>query len=220
MGLARRRNTPIQRKLMRMILLTSGTVLLLTCAAFFVYEFVTFRSATVRELSTLGQIIAANSTAALAFENPGDAQEILAALRAERHVVAAGLYDGQGKLFAKYPGDNLENDFPARPLRDGYRFEGSHLIAFQPVSQVGKRLGTLYLKSDMEAMYERFRLYGTIAALVIAGSFLVAYTLSRRLQQQISEPILALVDTAKAVSDHRDYSVRAAKRADDELGLL
>ena len=60
---------PIQRKLMTIILLISGAVLLLTCSAFFTYELLTFRQTTVRQLSTLGEVIATNSTAALAFQN-------------------------------------------------------------------------------------------------------------------------------------------------------
>src|SRR3989442_8115949 len=214
------KDTPIQRKLMTVILLTSGTVLLLTCAAFFAYEFLTFRRATVRELSTLGEIIAANSTAALAFDNQADAKEILAALKAQQHIVSACLYDKEGGLFATYP-ENLPADaFPTAPEKEGHRFEHSYLAAFQPVVQGSKRLGTLYLKSDMEAMYERFRLYSGIAVLVIGVSFLVAYPLSRVLQQQISQPILALAETARAISDRRDYSVRATKLGQDEVGLL
>src|SRR5229473_329663 len=214
------KNTPIRRKLMTMILLTSGAVLLLTCASFFAYEFVTFRQTTVRHLSSLGQIIAANSTAALAFENQDDAKEILAALKAERHIVAACLYNKNGKLFSKYPADLPAEAFPAAPEKDGYRFARGRLAAFHPVAQANKRLGTLYLKSDMGAMYERFRLYGGIVLLVIAVSFLVAYLLSRTLQKQISQPILALAETARAISERRDYSVRATKLGADELGLL
>src|ERR1043166_6634151 len=121
------KDTPIQRKLMTILLLTSGTVLLLTCAAFFACEFLTFRKTMVRELSTLGEIIAANSTAALAFDNQDDAKEILAALRAERHIVSACLYDQEGDLFAKYPEHLNADAFPVAPAKDGYRFEGSHL---------------------------------------------------------------------------------------------
>jgi len=215
------KDTPIRRKLMRILLVTSGAVLLLTCASFFAYEFLTFRQTTVQELSTLSEVVAANSTASLAFENKEDAQEVLSALKAKRHIVAAGLYDKDGRLFAKYPGDLPDDAIPAAPEKDGYRFGRSHLAVFQPVVQGGnKRLGTLYLKSGMGAMYERFRLYGVIALLVIAGSFLLAYALSRRLQQQISHPILALAETAKAISDRSDYSVRAPKLGQDELGLL
>ena len=214
-------NTPIRRKLMASLLLTSGGVLLLTCSAFFAYEFLTFRQTTLRHLSTLGAIIADNSTAALAFENREDATEVLAALKAETHIVAAGLYDKNGRLFASYP-ESLHTDaIPAAPEADGQRFEHSHLASFQAVVQRdNKRLGTLYLSSDMGAIYERLRLYGCIALSVIVVSFLLAYLLSRRLQEQIARPILSLAETARAVSDRRDYSVRATKLTDDELGLL
>src|SRR5213594_3798729 len=96
----RLKDTPIRRKLMMIILLTSGVVLLLTCTAFLAYEFLTFRQGAVRYMTTLGEIIAANSTAALAFANQDDAREILAALKADRHIVAASLYDKEGKLFS------------------------------------------------------------------------------------------------------------------------
>ncbi len=214
------KDTPIQQKLMTILLLTSGAVLVLTCASFFAYEFLTFRQTALRQLATQGEIIAANSTAALAFKNEDDAKEILSALKAERHIVAACLYDNEGRLFSKYPGSIHNDTFPSSPERDGYRLEHSHLAGFQPVVQGAKRLGTLYLKSDMGAMYERFRLYGLIALLVIASSFLLAYLLSRMLQNQISHPILALAETARAISARRDYSVRATKLGNDELGLL
>jgi PAS domain S-box-containing protein len=215
------KDTPIREKLMMVILLTSGVVLSLTCAAFIAYEMLSFRETMVRNVGTLGEVIAANSTASLAFQNQDDATEILAALKAERHVVAASLYDTNGQLLAKYPASLPVEAFPVAPEQDGYRFEQSHLVGVQPVVQGNnKRLGTLYLQSDLGALYERLRLYSGIAALVLAVSFLVAYLLSRVLQQQISQPILSLAETAKAVSDRRDYSVRATKLGKDELGLL
>jgi len=205
---------------MTILLLTSGAVLLLTCAAFFAYEFLTFRQSTVRQLSTLGEIVAANSTAALAFDNQDDAKEILSALRAERHIVGASLYDKQGNLFSQYPSNIPADSFPVAPGKEGYRFEHSHLAGFQPVVHNGKPLGTLYLRADMGAMYERFRLYGAIALLVIIASLLVAYLISRTLQRQISQPILSLAETANAITARRDYSVRATKLGQDEIGQL
>ncbi|HXC25643.1 MAG TPA: PAS domain S-box protein [Gemmatimonadaceae bacterium] len=214
------RDTPIQRKLMTIVLLTSGAVLLLTCAAFFAYEIVTFPRATIRQLSTLGEIVATNSTAALAFDNQQDAAEVLSALKAEPHITAAALYDQHGALFATFPAGAPASTFPRSPGGDGHRFEQAHLITVQPVVQNARRLGTLYLQSDMEAMYQRFRLYGGIAVVVMAVSFLLAYLLSRTLQGRISHPILALAETARAVSTRGDYSVRATKLGEDELGVL
>ncbi|MES2732376.1 MAG: ATP-binding protein [Bacteroidota bacterium] len=214
------KDIPIQRKLMTVILLTSGAVLILTCVAFFAYEFHTFRQSTVRQLSTLGEIIGANSTAALAFESPEDANEILAALMAEQHILAAILYDKEGNIFSKYPATLTVSNVPIQPKLKGYRFVDSYLEGFQPVIQGTRRLGTLYLKSDLRAIDERFRLYGIIAVLVIAVSSLLAYLLSKILQKSISKPILALAETAKAISDRQDYSVRATKLGNDELGSL
>lgn len=211
---------PIQRKLMKAILYTSGAVLLLTCSAFFIYEFITFKNTTQSQLSTLGKIIASNSTAALAFDSREDADQILAALEADSHITAASLYDGEGNLFAHYPKGSPAGAFPARPGKEGYFFSHSHITGFQAIAQGDRRLGTLYIESDMSVIYERFGLYAGIVLLVIAVSLLMAYFLSKNLQHGISTPILALAETAEAVAERQDYSVRAVKLAEDELGLL
>jgi len=211
---------PIRRKLLGIILLISGVVAVLTCGAFFASEFFVFRKSTVAQLSTLGQIIAANSTAALAFDNPRDARDILAALRAEAHVRHAALYDAQGRLFARYPAAAADRDLPAAPAADGYRLTRADLDGFQPVIQDGKRLGTLFLQYDLSALYDRLRLYGGIVALVMAVSFVLAYLLSVVLQAHVSGPILALAETAATISENQDYSVRAVKRGHDEVGRL
>lgn len=214
------RNIPIRRKLISMLMLTSGAVLLLTCAAFATYELLTFRRTMVRQLSTLGEIVAANSTAALTFQNPDDAQEILHALQAEPHIREAVLYDAAGRPFAHYPAPLSVGRLPSYPAGDGFRFEADRLVAYLPVTLGSKRIGTLYIESDLEALYERLRLYAMIVALVLATSFLVAYLIARSVQRQLSAPILSLAETARAISERRDFSVRAKKAGDDEIGRL
>jgi signal transduction histidine kinase len=211
---------PIKRKLMAVILLTSSTALLITSAAFIAYEIMTFRQAMIRNLSALAEIIANNSTASLAFGNESDAKDILSALKAERHIIAAGLYDKEGKLFAIYPDSEPLSVFPSSPDSDGCRFEGVHLIVFQPVVEAGKRQGTLYLKSDLREMSERFRRYGVIVILVASGSLCVALVVSTILRKRIFHPILTLTATAKVISEQKDYTARAQKYSDDEIGQL
>jgi signal transduction histidine kinase len=215
------RDWPIRRKLTAMLLLISGLVLLLTSAAFVAYQYWSFRQSARNSLSVRGRIIAANSTASLAFANDADAREILSALRADPHVVAAALYDKDGRLFAAYPADLTNVALPAAPGPDGYRFERGLLIGFQPVAEAAsQRLGTLYVASDLEALYDTFRLSGVIGLAVIAVSLLAAYVLSSFLQGTISQPILMLAETAAAVSSRRDYSVRAPQLSGGELGVL
>ena len=83
-----------------------------------------------------------------------------------------------------------------------------------------RRMGTLYLKSDLGLIYERFRLYALIAVVILVLSALIAYAVATALQRQISQPILALAKAARSVSENRDYSVRAPPVAGHELGLL
>jgi len=55
---------------------------------------------------------------------------------------------------------------------------------------------------------------------VLLSSGLVALGISNSLQKSISEPILSLANTARLISEQRDYSTRAEKLSNDELGLL
>src|SRR5262245_2501633 len=109
---------------MRAIFTSGGAVLVISAAAFFAYDIYSFRQASVRQLSTLGDVIASNSTAALAFANVEDATTMLSALKADPSVTAAALYDTDGQIFATYP-ENLDHArLPAQPLEQGHEFDG------------------------------------------------------------------------------------------------
>jgi len=214
------RDIPIRKKMLRIIFLINGIILLVTCAAFFIYEFYVFRKGTVEKLSTISKIISVNSTAALSFDDADAAKEILLALKTERHIMAACLYDKNGKIFAQYPDSASVSSFPAKTGMQGYVFSRSDIEGFEPIRQDNAMLGTLYIKSDLGTMYQRFRLYAFIVALVIIISFVLAYLLSKILQKSISAPILALANTAKVISEQKNYSVRAVKKSKDEVGSL
>jgi PAS domain S-box-containing protein len=216
----KKRNTSIQRKLMSVVLITSSVALLLISASYIAYEFFTFRETVLNQLITEGRIIASNSTAAIAFESEGDAHEILSALKAEKNIVAACLYDNKGKLFATYSTRSFKDSFPAAPQSEGHAINGFYLETFIPVLQKHTMLGTLYLKLDMAPYYTRFAWYVLIAFVFGSITLLLAFYFTRRLQKNISAPILELAAKSKLVSEKYDYSVRAKKMSDDELGLL
>jgi signal transduction histidine kinase len=206
---------------MIMLLVTSGAVLALTCAAFILYQYESYRVVTRHTVETLGQVIASNSTAALAFDNASDETDVLAALHAEGRVSLAAVYDASGALFAHYPANAPPPTFPQHPGRDGARFDAGTLIYYQPIRQGGNaRLGTLYLRWDLTSLYHEIGLYALIAAGMTVFAMLIAYILGRSLQRQISRPVQTLARAALAVSEKGDYSVRAPKLGNDELGAL
>lgn len=205
---------------MLVILLTSSFALFLMGSALIGYERVTFRRALDVNIGVLAHIIGSNSTAALAFDDPQNAREILSALAAEHQITAAAIYDRNGRIFAHFPNSMPLARFPERPGREGHRFDRTHLVMVQSIVQGESYLGTIYVQADLGQMYSRMRDYGTLLLLVSACSFLGALALSAALQRRISLPILELAGVATAVSQRHDYSVRAVKRGKDEIGQL
>ena len=214
------RKKTIQGKFKRVILIITAATLLLTCTAYFAYEVYSFRRSSLKHLSILGKMVALNSSAALAFDDKEAAHEILSALNAEPHIVVAGLYDSEGKIFSKYPKNISEKQLPLVATDEHYTFSLEKIQGFQPIVQEGKRLGTLFIKSDTKAIYERLWLYLIIDAVIIFLALLFAFFLSQRLQKRISGPISSLAATAEFISHNHDYSVRATKESEDEMGVL
>ncbi|MFQ5864232.1 MAG: response regulator [bacterium] len=211
----------IKKKLTLIIMLISSIALLLACLAFVTYDLITFKNAMTRNLNILAEVIGMNSTAALLFDNEIDAKETLDALRAEKNITSACIYSKSRKVFAKYFRDAAyENFLPPEPQQDSYQFKDGHLVLFKEIELEGERIGTIYIQSDLEELYSRLQGYASIIGVVLFISLLTAFLMTSKLQRIISEPILYLAKMAKVVSDKQDFSVRAVKYSQDELGFL
>ncbi|MEI6563025.1 MAG: methyl-accepting chemotaxis protein [bacterium] len=214
-------NLSIKRKLILIIFLISSVVLIVACSAFIAQEMSTFRVSLARDKGILADVLAQNSTAAMQFDDVAAAETTLQALRAEPHVVAACLYKGNKGRFASYARENQSVVFPEQPGQDGFHFAMDHLALVRPVILNEKRVGSIYLRVDLEGIREMLRLYLGTVVIVLMGAFVLTLMLSAPLQSLISKPILALSSTAKLISEQKDYSLRAESAGQgDEVGDL
>jgi signal transduction histidine kinase len=209
----------IRLKLRRILLLTSVAVLFLAVATLVTYEIFAFRRSHLEVVSSVAQVLADNATSSLSFDDQNDAAKVLSTLRSEKTVRLAVLYDANGKIFAYYPASTQRSMLPANPGPDRAKYQGGLLIVVKPVKEQ-TRFGTLYLESDLTPLYARLQVYGAIVLVVLGCSVLLAFLLSLWAQKRITAPILALAEVASAVSERKDYSVRAQKQTDDEIGSL
>jgi len=215
------RNSSIRVKLLLLMALNSSFALLLAGISFLGYQAFQYRNTATRELITLADIVGASNTAALSFVDERAATETLTALRGDRRIVGAGVYDKHNHLFAIYQNANAPAiPAPALPRPNGAYFETGFLLIFQPIMFQGERIGTIYLRSDMNDAYARLLRYVGIVCIVLLASLGLALLLSSRLQGVISGPVAALADVARRISVDKNYSVRATKVADDEIGVL
>lgn len=208
----------INRKLMLILMVVSTVGLLLMSSAFVTYELITFRARMRTELSSLARFIAAQNDAALIFGKNEDSYNSLAGLSAKPNIVSACIYDSDGNIFAKYPKTIRDTSLPEHPKPDGSWFENDHLKVFQTITRDGERIGTLYLESNLSELHDRLQRYAFIIVLFLLVSLAITFLLSSSLRRIVSEPISNLAQTAKTVSAEKNYSLRAAKQSEDELG--
>lgn len=211
---------PIKQKLRRVIIFIWSLVIVVTCIGFLAYELYIYRSETLEKLSIIGGMVSSSSTAALAFNNQEDGAEILSALANEPYITQAALYDSENRLFSIYPQTAAKEDFPQEAPQKKYHYEKGYFQGGQPVILDEKQVGTLYLKYAINGLYYRLAVFAGVGLVVVALSWWLAFFMSGNLQRIISTPVLALADAAKVVSERRDYSVRAVKYGNDELGFL
>ena len=187
-----------------------------------VFDFWGLKRAMARDLATLADVLARNSTAALSFRDAHAAQDVLQALRAEPSVTGACIYTDDGKPFATYVRQGRDSHFvpPLHPQEQATHFAPGRLIQFRDIVLDSETVGTIYIESDLQRMNTRLREYTFAFLATLLVTLALAYLLAARLQQPISRPLVDLVKTAKAISEAADYSIRADLPNRDEFGVL
>jgi PAS domain S-box-containing protein len=200
---------------------TSAAALLVASLVFTLFDRSTFLRGKTQDLTVTARMVGSNSTAALSFGDPKSAGEILSALQAKQNVINACIYRKDGTVFASYSRDAATSDFNPPPAQiQSTAIVNDHMILFQPILLNGYSIGTIFIEADLTDLSERLMRFLEIDFLVLLASLGIAFLLSTRLQRIISGPIQELADTALAVSTQENYSIRAAKKGDDEIGLL
>jgi PAS domain S-box-containing protein len=212
------RDRPIRQKLAIIITVTTTAALLMAGLGIVLADSLLFRGYLRRDLTALARIIADNSTAALAFNDPKSAAETLAALRARPHVVGACIYRPDASILARY---SREDAFACPSVQsEKIQFTRDSLTVTQTVVLSGRRIGDLVLVYDLGELYDRILLYGSTVLGFLLASSALALAFSARLRAVIATPISQLVRATTSVSETGDYSVRAERLSDDELGVL
>jgi len=215
------RNLPIKRKLMVIIMLVSGVASWMICLSFITYQQVAYRRQMVQDLSILAAVTGANSTAGLSFNEADSVRETLKSLSAQPGIVRACIYDKDGRPFARYQRADMTGEFRPPSVRgDGSQFGQNRLELFRRINLAGETIGTIYLEMDLHEMNMRIWRYALIMLLVLLVAGVVAFFLSAWLQAYISKPLSGLASTVTIITANKDYSVRAVKSGEDELGRL
>jgi len=214
----RLRDLSIRFKVLGLIALSSLLSLALAGAGMIVYDLIVFKRTSVAELTVQAQMLGAISSAALIFNDPKAATEYLATLRARPTIVCAAIYRADGKAFAAY---QRAHDPCALPVAqaDGYDVIEDDLMLFKSIQHNRERVGTVFVRQNL-GRTERALGYTGIVAAVLLGALLLGLLVSTAMQRAITQPLLGIATVARGVTEGRDFSLRAVKAGNDEVGLM
>jgi len=210
----------IRRRLTVMTALSSSFALLLACAAFLIYELVTFRRTLVDDISAGARVIGFSLTAPLLFDDPAAAHASLEALRASPRVRSAMLADLSGRVVATYGEAEAMGAMPPASGGVSWRFEPDRLLLSVPVLSEGAPIGTLTLESNLDERDRRIRRYLLLTGSVLVVALVASLGISSRLQRRILQPVTLRPEAAERDSGNADYYLRVEVQSEDELGVL
>ena len=200
----------IRQKLHRITILTSGLALFLVCAAFFVSDFIQHRSSLVRNHTVVADVIADNSSEALNSANHRAVSATIGALRAQPQVSFACIYDVAGGVAGMYLAEGARRiPCPSETTIEGHNFGLTSVHLFRPIAERYQRLGTIYLRADLTAIYSRLAGFAGTAFGILAVCALIVLTFGSRLQTDLMRIIRDKDSQLVSAKDQAEAANRA-----------
>ena len=214
------RLSSVRYKLFIGVLLTNIAALLVTGLALLAYDLHTLKTTLGADLSTQAELIGRACAPALQFDDPKVANDNLALLKARPLIDAAALYNSKGVIFGSYSRAGAAPvSFPQLPSADSVDFDGEDVTVNRRIVDNNEIVGSIYLHAHY-GLYQRIRNYTGILLAVGSLALLISLILSTWLQATVTRPILDITKVAQQVVEKGDYSPRAHKSTDDEIGYL
>lgn len=209
-------NASIKQKIEAIILTTAASVLLLSLFLFMAFEFNSAQGEAITKLQTLAKLLGANSSAAIAFRDQETAEDILSTLATQHSVVNAKILNLNRKVFAEYHSSQSETE---TDISDNQSLFGWVAVE-EPIILDEELIGYFVIVGDMSNVRSTLVQQSLLILGVFILSMLFALLLSNYFQKFVSVPVRQLLTTMGAVTSERDFSKRAKRISNDELGTL
>jgi signal transduction histidine kinase/DNA-binding response OmpR family regulator len=212
----------LRRQLQASMLTVSTLSLTLAGLGFLALALHGLRSTAITEFTSLAEVTAANSGAALSLEDYGALGDNLKALSVEGRIAEAQVFDGNGDIITA--AGYLRSG--SRPHRTSWRgsmgvfAHRNEVEIARPVMAGAERLGTLYVRADLPVWDGLLQQHISIGVGVLLLAFLISAFVSMRLERVLAAPILGLAAAAETVRESNDFSVRVPEDRGDEVGKL
>ena len=215
-------------KIMTGVVLASALSVILASAIFVVLENDRILEAISRDGKVLTDVVAGNTKGALEFEDADTAMDALRTLEANSHIIGAVIFNANNDVFASYDRNSpteseasLPAGFPSRATANTLRFDNDYLEISSLIESDGNKLGTIYIRQDLEEAEESSRALKTAAAIITLIAVVFSIFLALLIQRAIVSPINQVVNALRDIAEgDGDLTQRLQVNSKDELGEL
>jgi len=207
-------------KVMLIVTATAGVAIIAVSLIAGVRDYLQRREQLVETISSQALIVAANSSAPLAFADLESATEALSAFRFVDAVSHSVLVDAAGNEFARFsregePALQVQQDLPV----GHWRRDDGLVLVLQVADRSGSH-GWLQVHYNERRLHREAMISILITTLFSAAAMLLAYLLARKARSVLVAPVAELDRTAQQVIESGDFGLRAERLSNDELGRL
>lgn len=219
----------VARKIRFMSVVTTSIALFLFSAIVITMEINTTRQALVAKTQTLANLTGTHVVAALIFDDPTTAEELLKSMAFEPEVLEAKIIQKNGEPFAAYranpsdraitvPEDHFGTFYGLSQSQYHFTYQVLHLDS--PITMDRQIEGYIAITVSLEQLWHDIAIY-IIGVLVISfGVLLLVFAMASKLNKRITTPIQNLLRGMKTISIEQSYSIRLPGSDNDELGAI
>ncbi|MBS1138702.1 MAG: Hpt sensor hybrid histidine kinase [Proteobacteria bacterium] len=216
---------PIRRRLALILAVSLGLSLLLTSLFFAVRQIDHRRDAKLTELRSMAEVIAFNATAVVEFQDIGGAERLFSSLAQHPDLVLARMYGTDNGFNYRYQHPNTPQP-DSRHLGPSVVHEASsiadwaHITTIVPIRIRNDVVGSVTLTASLEKVWrDALSDFLTFSAASLIA-FALALVIAQRMQKSLLAALAELTSTANRVAESKDFTERASKYSNDEIGQL
>ncbi|HVU94002.1 MAG TPA: ATP-binding protein [Puia sp.] len=200
------RDISIRNKLILMQVFTSMLVLGIVFWTFVATEFRAYKTRRAESITSLAQVIAANSVSMLQFQDNDAAEKMLGELESVAPDIAvATILDKKGNAFAR----KMQGDTSRAQLE----------VSF-PIRSNGESLGTIVLSARLSDLAAMKRSLLSMAMILTAIAIVASFLIARLVQASLSIRLERLAQVMTEVNQTGNYSRVMEESGEDEIGSL
>ena len=216
----------IRHKLTLIIALSVGIGVLLSFLMFAVREVDQRQQAKLTELLSMAEVIAFNASAVVEFKDKVGAERLFSSLLQHPDVLAADLMSADSSFH--YDFLKPDSPIPQKTIFVADRFhpkplqsiDTSYIVVAVPINTESGVVGSVALIASLDRVWRDIAWSSLLFLLGSLIAFGIALLIAHRMQASLLQALASLTHTAQGVSESKDFSKRATKYSNDEIGQL